>query len=217
MENIITREFRFDGTGEGIVFPSMKKTFLSAMAALVFVGTSQAGFDSYNLEYAGTLTVAAGKKSGNLSGDAFVAPSVSGDAATFEFSALGAKGISAEVQVKLNADGSASLDVDCKVLADPRFLSKREENARGNRGARGKKVRVKYTATGTYVLAPDGFTTSLNVSNNRGKNGTNVTGLISKDAESNLTVTLNSGFKQKLDGLGRRLVITYLGAPVLPE
>lgn len=195
----------------------MRTILLSVVAALVFVGTSQAGFDSYNNEYAGVLTVATGKKSGNLSGGALVSPSVSGDAATFDFTATGPKGISADVQVTLNADGSASLVVDCKVLADPRLLPNRQGNERGKSGARGKKVRVKYTATGTYVLAADGFTASLNVSNNRGKNGNNVTGFISKDAADNLTVTLNSGFKQKLDGLGRRLGITYLGAPVLPD
>lgn len=187
------------------------------MAALVFVGTSQAGFESYNREYAGTLTVATGKKSGSLSGGALVSPSGLGDSATFDFTTIGAKGITADVRVTLNADGSASLAVDCKVLADPRLLPKREGNGRGNSGAKGKKVRVKYTATGTYVLAADGFTASLNVSNNRGKGGNQVTGLISKDGGDNLTMTLNSGFKQKIDGLGRRMVITFGGAPVLPE
>ena len=217
MENIRTCEFRFDGAGKGLVFTFMKTILFSVLVALVFVGTGQAGFDSYDLEYSGALKVSSGKKSGSLSGDAFVSPSVSGDAATFEFSALGAKGISADVRVILNPDGSASLTVDCKVLADPRLLPKKDGNPRGNSGAKGKKIRVRYTAKGTYELAEDGFTVSLNVSNNRGKQGNNVTGFISKDEGENLTVTLNSGFKQKVDGLGRRLVITYLGAPVLPE
>lgn len=193
----------------------MRITPLHLLAiSLLMLGTARAGLEIYNDSYAGDVTVKTGKKEGTMAAGLLAVSSMTGDSAVFNLGASGQRGIRAKVDIALNPDGTASLLVDCKVLANPKFIAKKGGNAKAKGGGKGKKVRVKYTAKGSYALAEDGVTVYLDVSNNRGRRGNNVSGYITKDVDGNLILWLNSGFKEKLKGVGKRMSISFLGAPL---
>jgi hypothetical protein len=71
---------------------------------------------------------------------------------------------------------------------------------------------VKIKAHGTWTVV-DANTVAFNFSGNSGRGGgTNITGTFATDAVGNMTLTFNSGFKQKVSGLGRRIGFSFTGA-----
>lgn len=177
-----------------------------ALAVLSGVAMASAqAFGPYYNPYDGSATVTTGKKTGSLVATAN-ASTTDGTDATVVVSGKGPRGIQVNAQLDLLTNGQGSLTLSAKVLADPKMIIK------GDNLPAGKKVVVKIKVKGTYTVV-DPTTVSFTFSGNSGKGGgTNVTGTFTTDALGNMTLTANSGFKQKVSGLGRRIGFSFTGA-----
>jgi hypothetical protein len=176
---------------------------LVAVVSGLGVASAQA-FGPYYNPYDGTATVTAGKKAGSLVAAA-TASTTDGTDSHVLISGKGPKGIQVSVDLTLNANGQGTLTLNAKVQADPRKVLKNESLPAG------KKVNVRIKAKGTYTVV-DPTTVNFVFSGNSGKNGgTNVTGTFTTDALGNMSFTANSGFKQKVSGLGRGLAFSFTG------
>jgi hypothetical protein len=182
---------------------SLPRRFLFLVLSGLAIASAQA-FGPYFNPYDGSATVTTGKKTGSLVATANATTSDGSDARVL-ISGQGARGIQVSVDLTLLANGKGSLDLRAKVLADPRKALKNENLPAG------KKVVVRLKARGTYTVV-DASTIVFTFSGNSGKNGNNITGTFTTDAVGNMTFTANSGFKQKVSGLGRRLAFSFTGA-----
>jgi hypothetical protein len=187
----------------------MKLSFVplvaAAVAAIFTLSTAEASLAPYAGDYSGTVGLKTGKKSRQVPGMAQVVTSMVGDSGVFTVSAAGPKGQGVQLVITLNADGTGSLLLDGKLIADPKMIKE------GDPKPRGGKVRVKIKAAGTYTGGTDGSPIVLAFSGNKGKSGGNVTGTLSLDGSGGLVLGLNSGFKQVVPGLGRRIGVSFAG------
>jgi hypothetical protein len=177
--------------------------WLAVAAVSVLSTTGAHAFGPYFNPYDGTAVVQTGKKKGTLLAVGNAA-TTDGSDASVQISGQGPKGINVKVTLDLASDGKGSLVVDAKVPADPSLF-------KGKKAPRGKKVHVKIKAKGNYEVV-DENTVNFVFSGNAGKGGgTNVSGTFSVDALGNMTLQLSSGFKQKVNGLGRRIAVSFAG------
>jgi hypothetical protein len=167
--------------------------------------TSAQAFGPYFNPYDGTATVTTGKKKGALVAAAN-ATTADGTQASVTVSGKGPKGIQVTGKFEFLDKGKGSLTLTAKVLADPAQIKK------GDKLKPGKPVVVNIKAKGTYTVV-DATTVKFTFSGNSGKGGgTNVTGTFSTDVAGNMSLSLNSGFKQKVSGVGRRIGFVFDGA-----
>lgn len=182
---------------------SLPLGLLVAVVSGLAIASAQA-FGPYFNPYDGTATVTTGKKTGTLVAAAN-ATTTDGTDSHLLISGKGPKGIQVSADLTLLANGQGSLTLNAKVQADPRKVLKNENLPAG------KKVNVRIKVKGTYTVV-DPTTVNFVFSGNSGKNGgTNVTGTFTTDLLGNMTFSVNSGFKQKVSGLGRRLAFSFTG------
>jgi len=183
-----------------LTFPRMLAVVAVSLAALA----TASAFGPYYSPYDGTTTVQTGKKKGVLT-SVGTATTTDGTDASVVVAGTGAKGIRVNAVLTLKTDGTGSLTLDAKVLADPKKTVGHAQIPNG------KKVVVKIKAKGSYTVV-DANTTTFVFSGNSGKGGgTNITGTLTSDAVGNLSLTFQSGFKQFVPGLGRRIQFSFAG------
>ena len=187
---------------------------LALLTAVALALPAQASFDPLAPIFDGTATVKSGKKSGSLATSA-TADTSDGSDLTLVIAGSGPRGTKADITLTLASNGKATLRFVAKVPADPKQLRKKVS---------GKKVVVRTNAKGTWVANADGAY-SVTLAGNSGKSGTQIKGTLSlvttvdpmaEDTQT-LSLTLNSGFKQKVDGVGRKLSFSFTGTGVIDE
>lgn len=179
-------------------------TWMAVILSMLVVATAS-GFGPFYNPYDGALVVKTGKKQGTLSATAN-AVTDDGSNASVVMTGSGARGQRVKLTLALNANGTGTLTVSAKVLADKSKLTGNDKFSVG------KKVVVKVKVRGRWS-AIDANTAAFNFSGNSGRGGgTNVTGTFAVDEVGNMTLTFNSGFKQKVSGLGRRIGFSFTGA-----
>jgi hypothetical protein len=179
-------------------------SWLPAVLAMLAAVTTAHAFGPYDNPYDGTVIVQTGKKQGALAASANATTSDGSDA-TVVLAGEGPKGVKVNVTLELKSNGTGTLSLNAKVLADKSQMLGNEKFSRG------KKVNVRIKARGTYTVVDD-TTVALDFSGNSGKGGgANITGTFTTDTAGNMTLTLKSGFKQKVSGLGRRISLSFTG------
>jgi hypothetical protein len=186
------------------IFPLLTLASVFALTSMMEVRA----FGPYTNPYNGVAVVKTGKKQGSLSAVAN-ATTTDGTNATVSLAGDGPKDTSVSVQLTFDSNGKSSLTLMAKVLADP------SKTVNGLPIPVGKKVVVKLKATGTYTVV-DSTTTTFVLSGNKGHNGgSNLTGTLVADTSGNLSLTFQSGFKQFVPGLGRRIQLSFTGTTSL--
>lgn len=183
-----------------LTFPRALAAAIVSLAAMA----SASAFGPYFSPYDGAATVQTGKKKGTLAASA-TATTSDGTDSSVTITGTGSRGIRVSVLLSLDSKGKGTLTLRAKVLADP-------SKTVGNKHiANGKKVVVNLKAKGTYTVVDENTTTFV-FSGNSGRNGgTNVTGTLTSDASGNLSLSVNSGFKKFVPGLGRRIQFSFTG------
>lgn len=182
---------------------------LALASAFALTGMTEVrAFGPYTNPYNGVAIVKTGKKQGSIPAVAN-ASTTDGTNANVALAGTGPRGTSLNVQLTFDSNGKSSLTLMAKVLADP------SKTINGQSVPVGKKVVVRLKATGSYTVV-DSTTTTFTLSGNRGRNGgTNLTGTLVADTLGNLSLTFQSGFKQFVPGLGRRIQVSFTGTTPL--
>lgn len=182
---------------------------LALASAFALTGMTEArAFGPYTNPYNGVAVVKTGKKQGSITAVAN-ATTTDGTNANVALAGTGPKGTSVNVQLSFDSNGKSSLTLMAKVLANPSKM------INGQPIPVGKKVVVRLKATGTYTVV-DSATTTFVLSGNHGRNGgSNLTGTLIADTSGNLSLTFQSGFKQFVPGLGRRIQVSFTGTTPL--